>query len=108
MKHLLFAAAMLLSGYVIGQKRTDTLDYPNEKVIVETDSTTTTYPGTRFMYNTFWQNWFISAAAGGQVYFGDEDQMKPLGKRITATYEAAFGKWVHPAIALRFKMGGGW
>jgi len=59
------------------------------------------------MFNSFWDNWFASAGAGGQVYFGDEDVIKPLGKRITATYEAAVGKWIHPAIGLRAKLGGG-
>jgi outer membrane protein OmpA-like peptidoglycan-associated protein len=107
MKDLLLVAALLSSSALIAQKRTDTLIYPNEKVIVETDSTTTTLPGARFMYNSFWESWFVSVAAGGQVYFGDQDAMKSLGKRITATYEASFGKWVHPAVALRFKMGGG-
>jgi len=107
MKNLQFAVLLLLSVAAIGQKKTDTVYYPNEKVIVETDSTTVNLPGERFMYNHFWENWFVSAGAGGQVYFGDEDAMKPLGKRITATYEAAIGKWIHPAIGLRLKIGGG-
>jgi len=107
MKNFFFVAVLLSCSAAMGQKRSDTLVYPNEKVIVETDSTSTTLPGGRFMFNSFWDNWFISAGAGGQVYFGDEDAIKPLGKRITATYEAAIGKWIHPAIALRAKIGGG-
>lgn len=106
MKNILFAV-VFLSGPVFGQKRVDTLDYPNEKVIVETDSTTTTLPGKRYMFNSFLQNWFVSVGAGGQVYFGDEDAIKPLGKRITPTYELAIGKWIHPAVAIRGKVGGG-
>ncbi len=107
MKNLFVVAVLLSCSAAMGQKRTDTLVYPNEKVIVETDSTTTTLPGGRYMFNSIWDNWFISAGAGGQVYFGDEDAIKPLSKRITATYEAAIGKWVHPAVALRVKVGGG-
>ena len=111
MKNLLLAALVgsgsLVSGTTFAQKRVDTLVYPNEKVIVETDSTTTTYPGQEFVFNKFWDNWYISGGAGAQVYFGDEDEIKPLGKRLTATYEGSIGKWVHPAIGLRFKMGGG-
>jgi outer membrane protein OmpA-like peptidoglycan-associated protein len=111
MKILLYVAllssGLIASGSTYAQKRVDTLVYPNEKVIVETDSTTATYPGKQYTFNTFWKNWFIYGGAGGQVYFGDEDQIKPLGKRITATFEGAIGKWVHPAVGLRFKMGGG-
>jgi outer membrane protein OmpA-like peptidoglycan-associated protein len=104
----LFIAALFLSGSAaIGQKRVDTLVYPNEKVIVETDSTTTALPGGKYTYNSIWDNWFISVGAGAQVYFGDQDAMKPLGKRLTPTYEAAIGKWVHPAVGLRAKIGGG-
>lgn len=111
MKNLLLAALVvtgsLFSGTTFAQKRIDTLIYPNEKVIVETDSSTTTYPGKEFVFNNFWENWYISGGGGGQVYFGDQDQIKPLGKRITATFEGSIGKWLHPAIGLRFKMGGG-
>jgi outer membrane protein OmpA-like peptidoglycan-associated protein len=107
MKHFSQIALLLFCSTVWGQRRVDTLVYPNEKVIIETDSSSTKLPGGRIMFNSFWDNWFASAGMGGQVYFGDEDGIKPLGKRITATYEAAVGKWLHPVIGLRAKLGGG-
>ncbi|MHA4809105.1 OmpA family protein [Flavitalea flava] len=111
MKDLLFAALILsgslLSGSAIGQKRADTLQYPNEKVIVETDSSIKFSQGGRYNFNRFWDNWFVTAGAGGQIFFGNEDGLKPVGKRITATYELSVGKWVHPALGFRVKIGGG-
>ncbi|MBN9384088.1 MAG: OmpA family protein [Chitinophagaceae bacterium] len=107
MKNFLLISVLLSYSAVWGQKRVDTLVYPNEKVIVETDSTSTRLPGGRIMFNSFWDNWFVSAGAGGQVFFGNEDDLKPLGKRITATYEGAVGKWIHPVFGLRAKLGGG-
>ena len=107
MKNLLFAI-LLLSGSAIGQKRTDTLIYPNEKVIVETDSSVTVVSqGKRLVYNTFWSNWFVAAAAGANVFFGNEEGLKPLDKRVTPTFEGSFGKWIHPVIGMRGKFGGG-
>ena len=38
---------------------TESVEYSTDKYKVET--------------NSFWDNWFISIGAGGQVYFGDTD-----------------------------------
>src|SRR6201995_6170598 len=82
MKNLLIVA-MLLSVSAMGQKRTDTVAYPNEKLIIETDSITTVKPAGGYMFNGFWDNWFVSAGAGAQVFFGNQNGLKPIPKRLT-------------------------
>jgi outer membrane protein OmpA-like peptidoglycan-associated protein len=106
MKNLLFAA-LLFSASAFGQKRVDTLYYANEKVIVETDSTTLSAPKERFLFNSFWDNWFVAAGAGGNLFFGNENGLKPWHNRLTGTYEISAGKWVHPIFGIRAKVGGG-
>ena len=40
-----------------------------------------------FVTNRFWDNWFISISAGGQVYFGEFDSKEDFGRRITPTFD---------------------
>ncbi|MCC8089061.1 MAG: OmpA family protein [Rikenellaceae bacterium] len=56
--------------------------------------------------NGFWDNWFISAGVGAQVYSGNSDQYGDFGDRITLAYELSFGKWFTPAIGMRVQGGG--
>ena len=46
--------------------------------------------------NRFWDNWFISVGAGGQVYFGDHDKQIDFGDRIAPALDIAIGKWFTP------------
>lgn len=48
--------------------------------VVEEESTA---PWRGFVTNGFWDNWFISIGAGGQVYFGEYDSKDDFGRRIT-------------------------
>jgi len=95
------------NGIASAQKKTDTLIYPHEKVIVETDSITTLTPGRRFAFNSFWDNWFVSAGVGGDLFFGNQNYLKSWTKRVTPTYDISIGKWLHPVFGLRAKAGGG-
>jgi outer membrane protein OmpA-like peptidoglycan-associated protein len=104
---ILLIVALLFSVSAMGQKRTDTVAYPNEKLIIETDSITTVKPAGGYMFNGIWDNWFVAAGIGGQVFFGNQNDIKPIGKRITPTYEGSAGKWIHPYYGFRAKMGGG-
>ena len=45
-----------------------------------------------FVSNGFWDNWFISIGAGGQVYFGEYDSKDDFGRRITPTFDFSVGK----------------
>lgn len=56
--------------------------------------------------NTFWNNWFISVGAGGQVYIGDNDSQGSFGKRIAPALDIAVGKWFTPGIGLRIEYSG--
>lgn len=71
---------------------TEKVEYSTNKYKVET--------------NTFWNNWFISLGAGGQVYFGDHDKQMSLGKRIAPALDVAVGKWFTPGVGLRLMYSG--
>lgn len=54
----------------------------------------------------FGDGWFVSAAGGGQVYFGDHDGELSLGSRIAPALDIAVGKWFSPAIGVRLMYSG--
>ena len=96
MKKTIFAAlALAAAGPAFAQTEqttqngdfTETVEYSNDKYKVET--------------NGFWDNWFISAGVGGQVYFGDHDKQRKFGERISPALDIAVGKWFTPGIGVR-------
>lgn len=56
--------------------------------------------------NRFWNNWFVSLGAGGQVYFGDHDKQCSFGNRIAPALDVAVGKWFTPGIGVRLMYSG--
>ncbi len=70
-----------------------------EKVEYETDPH-------KVILNPFKYNWFISAGAGAQVYFGDHDRQATLGKRLAPVLDIAVGKWFSPSVGIRFVYSG--
>lgn len=101
MKKTIFAAlALAAAGPALAQSEqtiqngdfTETVEYSNDKYKVET--------------NSFWNNWFISAGAGGQVYFGDHDRQRKFGERIAPALDIAVGKWFTPGIGVRLMYSG--
>ena len=56
--------------------------------------------------NRFFDNWFISAGGGAQVYFGDNDNKADFGKRIAPALDIAVGKWFTPGLGLRLEYSG--
>lgn len=56
--------------------------------------------------NHFWNNWFVSVGAGGQVYFGDHDRQCSFGDRIAPALDVAVGKWFTPGIGVRLGYSG--
>jgi len=101
---IILLPAILLYLTASAQYATDTFD---QYTLLRLDSITTEGPQKHFMFNRFGDNWFASLSAGGQVYFGDEDGMKSLGEPITPTFEFSVGKWIHPVLAFRARVGGG-
>lgn len=57
--------------------------------------------------NKFFDNWFISAGGGVNLYEGEEDNQGKLGKRLAPTWDFSLGKWVTPAVGLRLQYSGG-
>ncbi len=56
--------------------------------------------------NRFWNNWFVSAGGGAQVYVGDGDSKGDFGKRIAPALDIAVGKWFTPVMGLRLQYSG--
>ena len=88
---LLMAAAMTMPS--VAQTSTqEKVEYSTDKYKVET--------------NHFWDNWFVSAGAGAQVYFGDHDRQCKFGDRLAPNLDVAIGKWFTPGIGVRFMYSG--
>ncbi|WP_293887045.1 MULTISPECIES: OmpA family protein [unclassified Sphingobacterium] len=51
--------------------------------------------------NRFWDNWFINAGAGAQIYFGDHDKQMKFSERLTPSFEFNLGKWFSPGVGVR-------
>ena len=58
-------------------------------------------PVKSLLMNGFWDNWFISAGAGADVYLGQQDSKYGFGDRITPSFNINVGKWFTPVIGLR-------
>jgi len=61
---------------------------------------------TTFVKNGFWDNWFIGAGAGANVYFGDHDANAKFMDRITVTPNFQLGTWFSPYYGARVKVSG--
>lgn len=88
---LLIAATPLMS---FAQESTE--------IIVQEKNT----PWSGYVTNRFWDNWFISVGAGGQVYFGQNDSQGKFGKRIAPAFDFSVGKWFVPTIGIRAQVNG--
>ncbi|NDV79592.1 OmpA family protein [Dysgonomonas sp. 511] len=60
-----------------------------------------------FARNGFWDNWFIGAGAGANIYFGENDNDAKFMSRPTVAPMLQFGKWFNPYLGGRFKFSGG-
>ena len=97
-KRTFFAAACFMAAglaFAQTEQSADVIEevtYSDDKYKVET--------------NRFWDNWFISAGAGGQVYFGDHDKQASFGDRIAPALDISVGKWFTPGIGVRVMYSG--
>lgn len=87
-----FCALALCPAFAQTSDTEEKVEYSTDKYKVET--------------NRFWDNWYISLGAGGQVYFGDHDKQQSFGKRIAPALDVAVGKWFTPGIGIRFMYSG--
>jgi len=61
---------------------------------------------TTFIKNGFWDNWFIGAGAGANIYFGDDDVNADIQDRITVAPSFQIGTWFSPYLGARLKTTG--
>lgn len=59
-----------------------------------------------FLTNKFFDNWFIQAGVGTQIYFGEYDNMAPLKDRLSTSFDLGLGKWFTPFVGGRFQYAG--
>ncbi len=59
-----------------------------------------------YLTNRFGDNWFISAAGGVNIYYGEWDRRAKLNKRLAPALDISVGKWFTPAIGARFMFSG--
>ena len=60
-----------------------------------------------FAREGFWDNWFIGAGAGANMYFGGTDQHAPFFDRFTVVPTVQIGKWYNPYLGARVKFEAG-
>ena len=80
------------------------LSFAQESTEIVVQERNTSWSG--YVTNGFWDNWFISIGAGGQVYFGQNDSQGKFGKRIAPSFDFSIGKWLVPTIGLRAQVSG--
>lgn len=83
---------------------TPLLSFAQESTALIVQEKNTSWSG--YITNRFWDNWFISIGAGGEVYFGQNDSQGKFGKRITPAFDFSVGKWIVPTIGLRAQVSG--
>ena len=92
MKKLVLALMVSLSGIFV---------YAQDETIIEMQGKNGPY-----VTNSFWDNWFISAGGGAQVYFGASDTYGSFGKRIAPALDISVGKWITPSVGVRLQYSG--
>ncbi|MDR2475117.1 MAG: OmpA family protein [Bacteroidales bacterium] len=77
-------------------------------LVAQHQNSYSTTPGriTTFNTNGFWDNWFVGAGAGANVYIGDGNTGDGLGGIISATPVLQAGKWLYPYLGGRLKIAG--
>ena len=54
----------------------------------------------------FWDNWFVTAGGGINVYFGESDTYGDFSKRIAPALDISIGKWITPSVGMRLQYAG--
>jgi len=62
--------------------------------------------GERYVTNGFWDNWFISAGGGSNIYFAKENNRLDFNDRITPALDFSVGKWILPVLGVRMQYAG--
>lgn len=101
-----FLAAALMLAATVSYARTDGTEDTSASEDF-TDEVIRSDKKYEVVTNSFWDNWFISAAGGGQMYFGDHDRQLGFGEWISPAFDIAVGKWFSPSVGVRLMYSGG-
>lgn len=89
MKKTIFAAGLLLASV-------SAIAQTNEGTVLRH----------KYETNTFFQNWFIGAAGGLNLYMGDYDSNIKFDKRLAPALDVSLGKWITPVSGIRLQYAG--
>lgn len=92
MKKIIVLSVMMLLGFS---------SFAQDEAVIQMQSKHGPY-----VTNRFFDNWFISAAGGVQVYFGQSGARETFGKRIAPALDVSVGKWITPSVGLRLQYAG--
>lgn len=84
--------AVLIAGYSV---------YAQSETVVQIEGVKGPY-----VTNGIWDNWFVTAGGGAQVYFGESDTYGKFKDRITPALDISLGKWVTPSVGMRLQYSG--
>lgn len=102
LKKFVFASLALAASCSATAQATDVAVEPVVEESVVTEKVTT-----RTALAADWKsNWFISAGAGAQVFFGDHERQMKFGDRISPALDVAVGKWITPSVGVRLMYSG--
>ncbi len=92
MKKILLLSIIMLSGIFL---------YAQDETVIDIQSQRGPY-----ITNGFFDNWFISAAGGVQIYYGENDWHGSFGKRLAPAMDISLGKWITPSTGVRLQYSG--
>lgn len=61
---------------------------------------------TRYISNSFWDNFYVEGAFSGRMLLGSEDSHLSFGERLKPGFNIAIGKQFHPDFGVRLGFGG--
>lgn len=59
-----------------------------------------------YLTNGLFDNWFVSAGGGVQMYNGEYDNRLTFGGRLSPALDLSLGKWITPSIGVRVQYSG--
>lgn len=59
-----------------------------------------------YLTNGLFDNWFVSAGGGVQIYNGEYDNRLTFGGRLSPALDLSLGKWITPSVGVRVQYSG--
>lgn len=105
---ILLSMTFILSGSLSAQ--VDKGSYKPHGEIYHSEDTTVVRgkKGAGWIRAHFFDDWFIQAQGGGQLYYGTDDRKGAFGDRITGNAEIQIGRYIYPMFGFRIGLGYGY